>query len=64
MLPGLDEVASRLRRHPRACSRPIPSGSLPIYGIANYGAIDSGLADGGPTLVSVVGLDRLTIGRR
>src|SRR5208282_831952 len=33
---------------------------LPGYGIANYGAIDSGLADGGPTLVSVVGLDRLS----
>ena len=37
-----------------------PGGRLPIYGIANYGAIDSGLADGGPTLVSVVGLDRLS----
>jgi all-trans-retinol 13,14-reductase len=36
-----------------------PGNRLPGYGIANYGAIDSGLADGGPTLVSVVGLDRL-----
>ncbi|MFI5015034.1 MAG: phytoene desaturase family protein [Hyphomicrobiales bacterium] len=36
-----------------------PGGRLPSYGIANYGAIDSGLSDGGPTLVSVVGLDRL-----
>ncbi len=35
-----------------------PAGKLPAYGIANYGAIDSGLADGGPTLVSVVGVDR------
>ena len=35
-------------------------GRLPGYGIANYGAIDGGLADGGPTLVSVVGLDRLS----
>ena len=35
-----------------------PGDKLPAYGIANYGAIDSGLADGGPILVSVVGLDR------
>jgi phytoene dehydrogenase-like protein len=35
-----------------------PGDRLPAYGIANYGAIDSGLADGGPTLVSVVGVDR------
>ncbi len=35
-----------------------PEGRLPAYGIANYGAIPSGLADGGPTLVSVVGIDR------
>jgi len=37
-----------------------PGNRLPSYGIANYGAIDSGLAGGGPTLVSVVGLDRLS----
>jgi all-trans-retinol 13,14-reductase len=37
-----------------------PVGRLPIYEIANYGAIDSGLSNGGPTLVSVVGLDRLS----
>ena len=36
-----------------------PGGKLPLIGIANYGAIDSGLDDGGPTLVSVVGVDRL-----
>jgi len=36
-----------------------PSDRLPLYGIANYAAIDSGLADGGPTLVTVVGADRL-----
>jgi phytoene dehydrogenase-like protein len=36
-----------------------PGNRLPSYGIANYGAIDSGLAAGGPILVSVVGLDRL-----
>ena len=35
-----------------------PGGKLPAYGIANYGAIDAGLADGGPILVSVVGVDR------
>jgi phytoene dehydrogenase-like protein len=35
-----------------------PAGRMPMLGIANYGAIDSGLADGGPTLVSVVGTDR------
>lgn len=37
-----------------------PSGRLPSYGIANYGAIDSGLATSGPTLVSIVGLDHLS----
>ena len=35
-----------------------PGGRLPGYAITNYGAIDSGLADGGPTLVSVAGIDR------
>ncbi|MGD1037008.1 MAG: NAD(P)/FAD-dependent oxidoreductase [Roseiarcus sp.] len=35
-----------------------PGDRLPAYGVANYGAIPSGLADGGPTLVSVVGVDR------
>jgi phytoene dehydrogenase-like protein len=35
-----------------------PGDRMPLYGIANYGAIDSGLSDGGPTLVTVVGLDR------
>jgi phytoene dehydrogenase-like protein len=37
-----------------------PDGRLPSYGIANYSAIDSGLSDGGPALLSVVGLDRLS----
>jgi phytoene dehydrogenase-like protein len=37
-----------------------PAGRLPVFGIANYGAIDAGLADAGPTLVSVVGTDRLS----
>ena len=35
-----------------------PGNRMPSYGIANYGAIDSGLSDGGPTLVTVVGVDR------
>ncbi len=35
-----------------------PGDRLPGYGIANYGAIDSGLAGDGPTLVTVVGVDR------
>lgn len=35
-----------------------PGGKMPLLCIANYGAINSGLNDsGGPTLVSVVGLD-------
>ena len=34
-----------------------PGDRMPSYAIANYGAIDSGLADG-PVLVSVVGVDR------
>ena len=32
---------------------------MPVYGLANYGAIDAGLGDGGLTLVSEVGVDRL-----
>jgi phytoene dehydrogenase-like protein len=35
-----------------------PGDRMPLYGIANHGAIDSGLLGGGPTLVTVVGLDR------
>ncbi len=35
-----------------------PGNRLPTYFTVNYGAIDSGLADDGPVLVSVVGLDR------
>jgi all-trans-retinol 13,14-reductase len=35
-----------------------PGAMLPAYGIANFSAIDSGLAGEGPVLVSVVGLDR------
>ncbi|MGO8952124.1 MAG: phytoene desaturase family protein [Rhodomicrobium sp.] len=34
-----------------------PNGKLPVLGIANYGAIESGLDEGGPILVSVVGTD-------
>jgi all-trans-retinol 13,14-reductase len=37
-----------------------PTGRLPSFGIANYGAIDNGLSESGPTLVSVVGTDRLS----
>jgi all-trans-retinol 13,14-reductase len=33
---------------------------LPVIGIANYGALDQGLSATGPTLVSVVGSDRLS----
>jgi all-trans-retinol 13,14-reductase len=36
-----------------------PAGRLPAYGLANYGAIDSGLGDGALTLVTAVGVDRL-----
>lgn len=35
-----------------------PGDRMPLYGVANYGAIDSGLSDGGTTLVTAVGLDR------
>ena len=38
-------------------SPPTPA-PAPAYGIANYGAIDSGFAGDGPTLVTVVGVDR------
>ena len=37
-----------------------PGEALPAYGVTNYGAIDSGLNPDGPTLVSVVGVDRLS----
>ncbi len=37
-----------------------PGDALPAYGVTNYGAIDSGLNPEGPTLVSVVGVDRLS----
>jgi phytoene dehydrogenase-like protein len=37
-----------------------PTSRLPQFGIANYGAIESGLSVSGPTLVSVVGTDRLS----
>ena len=37
-----------------------PANRLPAFGIANYGAIDSGLQESGPTLVSVVGTDRMS----
>src|SRR5271166_5866618 len=36
-----------------------PGDWLPFYALANYGAIDSGLAGDGPILVSATGLDRL-----
>jgi all-trans-retinol 13,14-reductase len=36
-----------------------PAGRMPIYAIANYSAIDSGLRDGGLHLVSIAGVDRL-----
>jgi phytoene dehydrogenase-like protein len=35
-----------------------PGSRLPSYGLANYAAIDSGLAADGPVLVCVAGLDR------
>lgn len=37
-----------------------PSDRLPPLTVANYGAIGSALGDGGPTLVTVTGLDRLS----
>jgi phytoene dehydrogenase-like protein len=36
-----------------------PADAMPAYGVTNYGAIDSGLGDGGLTLVTAVGVDRL-----
>ncbi len=36
-----------------------PADAIPAYGLVNYAAIDSGLANGGPTLVTVTGLDEL-----
>lgn len=36
-----------------------PKGRLPAYGIANFSAVDSGLWDEPPHLVSVAGLDRI-----
>ena len=39
--------------------RKIPRGALPLHTIANFTAVDSGLWDEPPILVSVLGLDRL-----
>jgi phytoene dehydrogenase-like protein len=36
----------------------MPNGRMPPFGIANYGAISSGLDDHGPPLVTVVGVDK------
>ncbi len=36
-----------------------PTSRLPILGIANFGAIEAGISQGSPTLVSVVGLDHV-----
>ncbi len=36
-----------------------PGNRMPLYGIANYDAIDSGLPSDSPALVTIVGLDRL-----
>jgi len=37
-----------------------PNGKMPVLGIANYGAIESGLDETGPVLVSVVGVDEIS----
>ena len=37
-----------------------PAERLPAFGIANYGALDAGICQSGPTLVSMVGTDRLS----
>ena len=37
-----------------------PAGALPLYSIANFTAVDSGLWDEPPVLVSVLGLDNLS----
>lgn len=38
----------------------LPGDRMPVLGLADYSAIDSGLNPGGPHLVSVVGVDRVT----
>ena len=56
----LDDLAERLSAFLGTFGRE-PNGKLPMLAIANYGAIDSGLDDsGGPTLVSVVGVDEIS----
>jgi phytoene dehydrogenase-like protein len=37
-----------------------PSGKMPVLGIENYGAIEPGLDDEGPILVSVTGIDTIS----
>ncbi len=37
-----------------------PAGTLPLYSVANFTAVDSGLWDEPPILLSVLGLDRLS----
>jgi len=49
-----------LNETPASCAlfRADPGERMPMFGIGNYGAIDSGLAGDGPALVVAVGVDR------
>jgi all-trans-retinol 13,14-reductase len=41
-----------------------PTGKMPVLGVENYGAIEPGLDDEGPILVSVTGIDAISNWRR
>jgi phytoene dehydrogenase-like protein len=41
-----------------------PNGKMPVLGVENYGAIEPGLDDEGPILVSVTGIDAISNWRR
>ncbi|MBI4724374.1 MAG: NAD(P)/FAD-dependent oxidoreductase [Rhodomicrobium sp.] len=47
-------------RHAAALLGTNPAGRMPPLTIANYGAIEAGIDDGGPILVSVVGADEIS----
>lgn len=51
-----------LRDYPRSAALlgANPNGEMPVLGIANYGAIESGLDDNGPVLVTAVGIDEIS----
>src|SRR5262249_50524633 len=51
-----------LRNYPQSAALlgASPNGKMPVLGVENYGAIDPGLDDEGPILVTVTGIDAIS----